>query len=679
MLPALLLAALGSATPPADTHDDTHAAEHARKLDAVVVAADPLQGAFGDLIQPASLLQGEELERRKAGSLGETLGGLPGVQQSQFGAGASRPVIRGQEGARVQVLSEGIASMDASTLSVDHATTIEPFLADQVEVLRGPATLVYGAGAVGGVVNVVDGRIAEEAPAAALGGRAQFGGDSVADTRFGMARLEAGNERFVLRADGYHRDADDYDIPGRAEREEDAEHAGEEEEASGSLGNSAVLTRGGAIGASFIGESGFIGLAVSGHLSRYGIPGHAHAHADEAFEKDGEDEEAVVLDLDQTRVDLKAGLVQPFRGVEKLRLRVGHNDYEHVELEGAEVGTRFRNQEASGRLDLVLAEWAGWRGAAGVNASQRDFVAVGEEAFVPPTDTRQWGLFLLGRRDFGQLGVELGLRHDRQRIDPAGSMPDRDHRGSSVSAGARWQLAEGLSLNIGLDRAARLPSAEELYSDGPHAATAAYEIGDASLSEEIANQGEIGLELRGERFNASFDLFSSRFDDFIYLADTGAEVDELPLREWRQADARFTGFEAEGVWHIAETAVGHFDLQAFGDRVRARLERGGDLARIPQSRLGAELRWHHEAWRAGLGAIRYFEQDRVAEYETTSAAFTLWSAHVGYAFEAGATSVEIYLKGENLGDEQARLHTSALKDRAPLPGRNIAGGVRVYF
>lgn len=673
MLPALFLALLAAA-PRQEPDHEAHAAEHARKLDAVVVAADPLRGAYGELIQPASVLQGQELEARKAATLGESLAGLPGVQQTQFGAGASRPVIRGQEGARVQVLSEGIASMDASTLSVDHATTIEPFLADQIEVLRGPATLLYGAGAVGGVVNVIDGRIAEEAAAAPLSGRAQFGVDSVADSRFGMARIEAGNARFVLRADGYHRDADDYEIPGHAERAE-GEHADEGD--GGLVENSAVLTRGGALGASLIGESGFIGVAVSGHRSRYGIPGHAHA--EEGAAKEGEEEEAVVLDLDQARVDLKAGIDQPFPGAESLRVRLGHNDYEHVELEGAEIGTRFRNRETSGRVDLVHADLGGWRGAIGLSASGRDFAAVGEEAFVPPSDSRQWGLFVVERRSFGDLTVELGARHDRQHITPAGGLEDGDHHGTSLSAGAGWAFADGYSLHVGLDRAARLPTAEELYSDGPHAATGAYEIGDADLDPEFATQAEIGLKLRGERFNASFDLYSARLDDFIYLADTGSEADGLPVRQWTQADARFSGFEAEGSWHLAETAIGHFDLRGFGDRVRARLARGGDLPRIPQSRLGAELRWHHQAWQASLGATRYFEQERVAEYETPSGGFTLWNAHVGYAFEAGASSVELYLKGENLGDEEARLHTSALKDRAPLPGRNVSGGVRVYF
>jgi iron complex outermembrane receptor protein len=673
-----LIAEILLATPlrAADITSTEHQEEHARELDAVVVEADPLRGTYGDLIQPASVLRGAELERRKAGTLGETLQREPGVQSSYFGPGVGRPIIRGQDGARVQVLSEGLASMDVSTVSSDHAATIEPFLADQIEVLRGPATLLYGAGAVGGVVNVVDGRIPEHAADAPISGRAQFGGDSVADSLFGMARVEVGGERFVLRADAFHRDADDYDIPGRAESDAEAD------EPSGTLENSALRTRGGAVGASWIGDSGFIGIAVSDYRSNYGIPGHAHEHEhdDAAIAKSVDaDEAAVRLDLEQTRIDVKGGLTTSMVAAQDIRLRLGHNEYQHVELEGSEIGTRFDNEEYSGRLDIVHREWAGWNGAYGLSFSQRDFAADGEEAFVPPSDTGQFGVFVLEQRELGAFQVELGARYDAQSIDVATDARNADHNGFSASAGASYTLTDSASLTFGLDRAARLPTAEELYSDGPHAATASYEIGDESLDEEISNQAEIGLRWRSDRLKASINAFHAQFDDFIYLVDTGAIEDDLPVRQWTQADTRFTGFEVEGVWHMAETDVGHFDLQAFADQVRARLDGGDDLPRIPQSRLGSELRWHDGPWLATVGAVHYFEQDRTAELESTSASFTLWDASLTYALDAGDTSIEMYLKGENLGDEEARLHTSLLKDLAPLPGRNVTAGMRVYF
>lgn len=654
LIAQLLLCPLAQATA-ADTGKGKHLEEH--EFDAITVQADPLRGEYSDLIQPASVLKGEDLERRKAATLGETLGKEAGVQSSSFGPAVGRPVIRGQDGARVQVLSEGLASMDVSTVSVDHAVTVEPFLADQIEVLRGPATLLYGAGAVGGVVNVIDGRIPEAGAAAPISGRAQLGGDSAADTRFGMLRLEAGSESFVLRGDAYYRDADDYEIPDYAAREP------EPDAVDGVLPNSSFTSKGGALGGSFIGANGFVGMAVSSFKTNYGVPS----------------EEDVRLDMDQTRVDLKAGLDDPFAGAENLRLRIGRNDYEHVELEGSEVGTRFNNRELSGRIDVVHTEWAGWNGAYGLSFSHRDFEAQGEEAFVPASVTSQWGLFVMERRQFDAWHVELGGRLDRQTIDPAELSGEIDHTGYSLSAGASYALSDVLSLTANIDRAARLPTAEEIYSDGPHAATQSYEIGDIDLQEEIANQFDLGLRLRGESFSGSAHLFHTRFRDFIYLADTNLIEDNLPVRQWSQGDARFTGFELEGTWHLAETAYGHFDLRGFGDHVRARLSDGGDLPRIPQSRAGAEFRWHNEAWHASLGATHYFNQSRVAAFESETDGFSLIDASVEYAFETDAASFELYLKGENLGDQEARLHTSVLKDFAPLPGRNVQAGVRVYF
>lgn len=653
LLPLLIAQLLYSPLALAQSSDSEHHDEH--EFDAITVQADPLRSSYGDLIQPASVLQGEQLEQRKAGTLGDTLQKEAGVQTSFFGPAVGRPVIRGQDGARVQVLSEGLASMDVSTVSVDHAVTIEPFLADQIEVLRGPSTLLYGAGAVGGVVNVIDGRIPEAAGDQPVSGRLQLGGDTVADTRFGMARIETGNDRFVLRADAYYRDAADYEIPGPAV-------AGGAED-DGVLANSSLTSKGGAVGGSMIGERGFLGLAVSTYKTNYGVPG----------------EEDVRLDMDQRRVDLKAGLDDPYRGAESLRLRIGSNDYEHVELEGAEVGTRFDNQELSGRLDIIHSAWGAWNGAYGLSFSDRDLQAIGEEAFVPPSQTTQWGLFLVERRDFGGWNLELGGRYDHQSIDAEVQDGEQSHSGFSLSAGASWDLSEALVFSVNLDRAARLPTAEELYSDGPHAATQSFEIGDSALNQEVSNQIDLGLRWRAERFTGSVHAYHSRFDDFIYLADTADIEDDLPVRLWSQGNARFTGFEIEGTWHMAENEYGHFDLRSFGDSVRARLSDGGDLPRIPQSRIGSEFRWHREHWHASIGATHYFDQTRTAAFETPTADFTLWDAALTYSHDTEAASFEWYLKGENLGDTEARLHTSVLKDVAPLPGRNLGVGVRVYF
>jgi iron complex outermembrane recepter protein len=617
------------------------------------------------------------------------------VQSSFFGAGVGRPIIRGQQGARVQVLSGGIASLDASTTSVDHAVAIEPFLADQIEVLKGPATLLYGSGAIGGAVNVVDGRIPTAPAEAGIRGRAELGFGTVADERSGMARMDGGSGRWAWHVDGFRRDRGDYEIPGfaRSSHEED-EHA-HEDNPFGLLPNSAVDTRGGAVGGSYIGERGYIGLSLSRFETLYGVPGHAHheEHGDEARnslkaaglraslldeEEEEEEEGAIRIDLAQTRQDLRAGLEQPFGGFDRLELRLAANNYRHVELEGDEIGTRFDNDAVEGRLELVQSASGAWRNAYGLQFGRRDFRADGEEAFVPPSLTRDLGLFALGEYDRPAYKLELGGRADRIEVEAVGA-GERSLSSFSASAGALWRASEALHFSLGLDRAQRAPGAEELFSDGPHAATRSYEVGDAGLGRETANQLELAAHIHRGPLEAKFATFANRFDDYIYLADTGEELEELPVRAWTQADARFRGLEAEASLELADNASGRWTLRLSGDRVDGKLDEGGNLPRIAPSRSGLGFAWTRGGWRAGVEAQRYGRQDKVAEFETPSEGFTLFNAQVAFHWDVGDLGWEVFFRGRNLTDREARLHTSVLKDEAPLPGRDLQLGVRAFF
>lgn len=697
LLLAISAALAGSAT--AQTVDATSAApapkahghdEPEASMEAVIVTASPLAPGSDDLVQPVEILAGDELDRRKGATLGETVARELGVQSSYFGPGVGRPIIRGLEGARVQVLEGGISSLDASTVSADHAVGIEPFLADQIEILKGPATLLYGSGAVGGAVNVVDGRIPEMLPAEALSGRAELRGNSGNDEATGMVRIDGAAGNFAWHADAFHRDSNDYEIPGHASLEEAEEHdAGgheEEEEAFGVLANSAVRTRGGAVGGSWIGESAFFGVAVSSYASLYGIPGGGHVHEDEDEDDDdgGDDEgghgaEAVRIDLEQTRIDARGALYAPWRGIESLRMRVAHNDYSHVELEGEEVGTRFGNDGHEGRIEAVHEPLAGWRGAVGLQFSTRDFSAVGEEAFVPPSRSDDIGVFLIEERDFGRWKLELGARHDDISVEPEGDFAAADFAASSLSAGALWRATEALHLSVGIDRAERAPTAEELFSNGPHLATDGFEIGDASLDTETANQFELAAHLHIGPLDAKAAVFDNRFDDFIHLVETGLEEDGLPVRQWTQADARFRGLEAEATLRLADNASGAWDLRLFGDRVRGTLDAGGNLPRVAPARTGLDLSWERDGWRASVGAVRYADQDRVALLETPTRGYTLVDAHLAWHWDTANAGWEVFLDGSNLTDQEARVHTSFLKDVAPLPGRSIAFGVRAFF
>jgi iron complex outermembrane receptor protein len=667
-----------------------HDVDRAEQLDAVVVTASPLKQSAEELTRPVSVLAGSALDDRRAGTLGDTVSSLPGVQSAGFGPGVGRPVIRGLDGARVQTLSSGLSSLDASTVSADHAVTIEPFLAEQIEVIKGPATLLYGSGAIGGAVNVVDGRI-PEAPLDGdrwVTGRVELRGDAVADQRNAMFKVQGGSERFQITADGLHRETDDVEIPGFAESAALLAEEGEEPDADGFgiLENSATRTTAGGIGASWFGERGFLGFAYSGYDTLYGIPGHAHEHEHEHEEEahdeeheEEEEEELVRIDMEQRRLEARGALLQPFAHHDSISFKLARSDYQHVELEGEEVGTRFENDGIEGRIEAVHAPISGWRGAWGLQYGRRDFSAVGEEAFVPPSLSRDLGLFLLEQKQLNDdFRLEVGTRFDDVRIDPD-TAAAADFTAVSGSASLRWELNKTFHLDFGLDRAERAPTAEELFSDGPHIATQSFEIGDPGLDTEIANRLEIGSHWHIEGFGVKAALYTTRFDRFIYLADTGLEEDELPVREWRQGDARFNGFEIEVDKTLGEWDSGRWDLRLTADAVRARLDDGDDLPRIPAARLGAQLRWEKDGWRARLGATRYAEQDRVAEFERASEGYTLVHAHLSYHFDVDQVGWEVFLDGSNLTDQEARPHTSFLKELVPLPGRNLQFGVRAFF
>lgn len=709
-------------SPPGARSGEDPRHDEVKDLSAVVVHATPLPQTAEDLARPVEILAGARLDEAKASSLGETVNRLPGVQSSYFGPGVGRPIIRGMDGARVQVLSDGLSSGDVSTVSVDHAVSIEPFLANQIEVLKGPSTLLYGSGAIGGAVNVVDGRIPEAATEDPFEGRVELRAGSVNDEKTGMARLDGtdASGHFVFHADMLHRETGDYDIPGYAESAalraaEEAEHEGEagheeEEEAYGTLPNSFVRTDSGALGVSYVGERGFLGVGASLFNTRYGVPGHAHEHEEhegEGEEAGAEEEGPVHIGMDQRRYEVRGGL-NGLGVFDTLRVKLARNEYTHTEYEGTETGTVFDNNSTEARVELAHRGWAGWDGAFGLQASQRDFRAIGDEAFVPASESRDVGLFWIGRHSFGPVDLELGARHDRNRVEVDESQaigPSRDFGATSLSASARWNLGEDFHLSFGLDRAQRSPTAEELYSNGLHVATQSFEFGNPDLDVETANRAEVGLHWHNGPLKIGAALYAVDYSDFVYLADTGIEDDGTPARVWNQGDARFTGAEAELQWTFLDNASGQWSLRTFGDVVRGRLtgdgtrevafsiphEDGshdytadialsGNLPRIAPWRAGAELRWEGEHWRAGAGAVRYARQDDVAEFESETPGYTLVNANVAWHLDTlGGNAWELFVDGTNLLDEEARPHTSFLKDLAPLPGRGISAGVRLFF
>ncbi|QGZ32172.1 TonB-dependent receptor [Stutzerimonas stutzeri] len=650
------------------------------QLDPVVVSASGLAKQSHEMTTPVAVMEGDELVLRREATLGETLESLPGVRSSSFGAGAARPVIRGLDGARVKVLSDGIELLDASTISPDHAVTSEPLLAERIEVLKGPATLLYGGGAIGGVVNVIDKKIPTHVPTKGYEGELELRANSAANEGAGVFGITAGSGNFAVRAEGAKRQADAYEIPGSPDKQ------------AGSYNDTDSFT----LGASFIGERGYIGMAYGEQNNRYGLLAHEHAdchthgsdwHCGGHGDHDGHDDHdhhdhhehgsVPYIDMRQKRWDLRGELSDPLPGFELARVRVGHSNYQHEEIEGGEVGTRFNNDATDARLELTHQPLFGWRGVVGAQTLRRDFEALGEEAYVPPTLTRNHGLFVLEEYSVGAWRYEVGLRHEWQDIEADGQR-DSDHSGTSVSAGAVWTFAPAYSLGLSLSRSQRLPTAEELYANGPHAATRTVELGNADLEEETSHNSELTLRKFAGRTTFSVSLFRNEVDDFIYAADTGHDIGggyrEI---EYRQHDAVLTGAEAEVRFQATDSTA--FTL--FGDHVRGKLRDGeGDLPRIPADRLGVRM---DQAFTTALnGQLEFYRvqrQDDLADYETGTGGYNMLGAGLSYGGSLSQTDYLLYLKANNLLDEKARQHTSFIKDEVLLPGRNLTVGMRLAF
>ncbi|HEX6202218.1 MAG TPA: TonB-dependent receptor, partial [Thermoanaerobaculia bacterium] len=484
------------------------------------------------------------------------------------------------------------------------------------------------------------------------------------------------------------RETGDYEIPGFAEADhDDDEHeAGEHEgEVFGRLPNSALDTASGAVGFSWVTSRGSFGLAASGFDTAYGVPGHGHADGDgEGDEEEGEgEEEAVRVDLRQRRLDFRGETVAafgPFRGA---KVRVGVGDYEHRELEGAEVGTRFANDSWEGRVELVQ-DTAETRlgpliGSLGLQAARSDFVARGEEAFVPPSVTDTVAVFAFEEIARGPLRAQLGLRWETSEIDPAGALPDRSFDGLSGSAGLVWALRDDLSLTASLSRTERLPTANELYAGGPHAATRTFEIGDPDLDVEDSLGFDVALKAARERFRGEIAAFVNRFDGFVFESFTGERVDGLEVVRFVQRDAELVGAEVDLDFVLYDRDDRHLDLVVRGDWVRAELADGAPLPRIPPVRASLGLSYHQDRWRGLVEARRVEEQDRVAANETPTDGHTLLNAMVGYRLFTERLIADLILRGTNLGDEEARNHVSYLKDEVPLPGRDLSLVLRVSF
>lgn len=674
--------ALAQTAPTAPPPPSAHADEVA--LDELHIVSSPFAQSAGEFAQSATVLTDEALRRRGQPALGETLDGLPGVASTYFGPGASRPIIRGLGGERIRVLTDGLGTIDVSATSPDHAVSLEPALGERIEVLRGPSTLLYGSSAVGGVVNVVDGRIPTSRAEAPLSGVLEGRYDTGSDGKTGVGSVTGGAGSFAWQASGLWRDSDDIDIPGFAEHyhehDEDEDAADEHDQPRGTLPNSAIETTSASLGGTWFWETGSAGLAYTRFDTRYGVPGHEHHHDEgEAGHEDGLG--GVRIDLAQRRCDFRATRTKPFGIFRSAKLTAALADYTHRELEGDAVGTRFDTRGGEGRLELLHEAVGPFEGAFGAHYSDVKLQAEGEEAFMPPTRTRNGALFILEEVPTAAVRWQFGARLESQDIDVRdGSGLSRDKDALSLSAGGVWSIAEAWALAFSLTRNERLPSAQELIADGPHAATAAYEIGDANLGKEKSTGLDLELRRRLGSLTGSLAVFLNDFDAFIFEDPTGETLDELPVYRFVAREARFHGAEAQVTWHAHDQHGRGLDLYALVDTVRGTNETDNTpLPRLPPWRVGLGFASIAGPWTFGAEARHVFEQDRVAPYEETSDSTTLVSAHVARSVPLERGALQLYLRGTNLADDEARPHTSFLKEVAPLPGRSLTLGARWEF
>lgn len=671
-------------------------------LETIQVQAHPLVQTAADFAVADHVVDQKALSER-ATTIGDALADELGVYSNQFGTGASRPVIRGQDGPRVKVLQHASETADVSTLSPDHAVTVDPILAKQVEVIRGPSTLLYGAGTVGGLVNVTDQKIPTQMPEDGLEGAVGLRYNSGSDEKLASAGVTAGiGENFALRVEGSKRKANDYIAPDYVVEEPHGDHSHfhKERRVDNTFAEGQTVN----IGGSWIHDRGFVGLSYSNRQDQYGLPGHSHEYHDchphgnelhcgghgPAPQPDPnavEEEHAhggPWVDLESHRYDMRTELNNPFAGFDKLRAHASFTDYEHDELEENEVISNFKSKGYDARLELVHVPVAGWEGVIGTQYSQQKINLAGgadeheghshSSVLMADTKTEKYSLFGLEHKQIGDVHVELGARVDHQKVKVDSEQKDYSGTGVSASAAANWEFAPNYKLSIVGSHQQRLPLAQELYADGVHFATNTYELGNPDLDKETSNNLELGLHYEGDKLDYHVHVYHNWFDDYIY-GETVAQNGNLRGVQYTQDKARFYGTEAQAGYQINDM----YKLSVFGDYVRGKIE-GENAPRVPAGRLGTKVEADFADGWSGLAEYYHvFKQDKIAEFETQTQGYNMVNLGLSYANTiADKNAYRVYFKANNLLDDQVYSHTSFLSN-IPQVGRNFTVGVQYDF
>lgn len=641
-------------------------AGQATKLEPMTIISTPLNKKVAETIHPVNILTGKDLTLKQGTTIGDTLKQELGIHSSSFGSSVGQPVIRGQFGARVQVLQNGISSLDVTGVSPDHANSTEGLFAKQIEVLRGPASLLYGSGAIGGVVNIIDNRIPLYVPESPVFSFEQRY-NSVSDGWSSALKHEGGIENFAWHIDGFFRKSKSYHVPSGGNN-------------SGVIDNTDAQSWSGTFGSSWIDDWGMIGFSINHLDNNYGVPPV---------------DELVRIDLQQTRYDLKAEFYEPFTGIESLKFRFAYNDYQHAELEdGVTVGTQFDNQGLEGRVELVHQKLGFFdHGAVGFQAQHKEFSATGEEAFVPPSTLQSYGIFAIEDIHIGDITYEAGLRIEHQQIDAEGFSSTK-HIPVNASLSALWHATDDMLISLAFTRAQRAPDIQELFSNGVHFATQSYESGDKNLKLETSFNLELGFKADFGWLSTELNLFHNWSKDYIIQQRTGQSFNLdteqintacigncLPVYQAVQQDARFYGFESQISFPLWSSENNNLKGQVFSDYVRGQLDTGGNVPRLPPLRYGMQLDYTgYKNFAAGLRLTRAEKQTQIGDNETSTKGYMLLDANISYNWIFSKNSNALFfVKGNNLLNETIRNSTSFLKDHAPEAGRGAELGVKITF
>lgn len=679
-------------------------------LDTITVHAQAQEPSDGVVEQ----IQHDQLQQA-ATTLGEALGSQAGISAASFGTGASRPIIRGQDGARVKVTSNASDTMDVSSLSPDHVMTVDPQLAERIEVIRGPAALRYAAGAVGGVVNVIDQSIVTEMPDRDFQGDVNLRYNSGNDERLANAGVTLGlGDQFALRVEALRRDANNIIVPGYSVLEDhgDHQHQIKQRRVDNTFAQSDALN----LGLSWIGDRGYAGIGYRLRKDQYGLPGHSHeyeschlhdvslhcgGHGAEDHEHagdhghdghegghgdghadghEGHDHAGPWIDLKSERYEFKSQLNTPFQGVDALRFQSSYTDYAHDEIEEQQLATRFVSQAYDSRLEFDHTPIWDWAGTWGLQYSQQKLDLTGEEALMAPTKTQKYSLFALEKKQWERVEVELAGRIDQQRIDIQSEQANNDATAYSASAAAHWHLTDEYTVSASASHQQRLPLAQELYSDGKHFATNTYELGNSALTKEKSNNLELGFKFERDALRLGMQLYHNWFDDYIY-AQTLDRYQDFRLIQYQQANAKFYGAEAQLDYQLSPI----YSVALMGDYVRGRIEQE-NAPRVPAGRVGATVNAQFDAnWQGSASLFHVFEQDKIAAYEQTTAGYQMLNLGLSYSGKIGTAdqqssphNYKLYFNANNLLDSKVYQHSSFLSN-VPQMGRNFVMGVQYKF